>query len=268
MPPLIKHSCLCALAFAGAIGSTNVLANGAVIMTSAICQDPRDAIDTLWVSRRYGANDVYFMTDFGNVLAMDSAQALDGFENLYVVSHGNADEIGDIAKADFAGFLHAAHPSTPATVYFDSCSAAVGNNTVLKLTNGQYGGEVKALYGPRGDCQLVGNNNPDVASAENRYDVQLLPGNQSAAVIGNIMKIWEEAEYVDSGMTWQAACETYTAQPDMASLNTFRLAVQDKFLNASIYPEGESHNYGLLIQWNTGGTNFFQCGQANGVDCP
>lgn len=245
------------------------LADGAVVMTSAICDNPRDAIDTLWASRRYGANDVFYMRDDTNaVVPMNTAVALDTRQNVYVVSHGNADYVGPFAKAQFAANLLAAHPSLPATVYFDSCNTASGVNTVLAQTNALYGNQIPALYGPQGACQLVGNGNPNVADAENRYGAGLLPGNQFAAVVGNIMTVWTTQNYVDSGMTWQAACQTYTGNADMASLDVFRLAVQDKFLNAPVYPIGESHNYGLLIQWNTGGNGFFQCGLQNGVVCP
>lgn len=244
------------------------LADGAVVMTSLICQDPRDSIDTLWVSRRYGANDVFFMQDDNTIVPMDAAAAFDARQNIYVVSHGDEDHVGEFPKAQFAANLHTAHPSLPATVYFDSCNTASGGNTVLAQTNALYGNQIPALYGPQGACQLVGNGNPDVASADNRYDAGLVPVNQFDAVADNIMDVWQNQNYVDSGMTWEAACESYVGNGDMASLNTFRLAVQDKFLNAPLYPVGESHNYGYLIQWNTGGNDFFQCGLQNGVACP
>ncbi|NBN62357.1 hypothetical protein [Pannonibacter tanglangensis] len=245
------------------------LADGAVVMTSAICDNPRDAIDTLWVSSRFGANDVFYMrADTNQVVAMSAAVAFDARQDIYVVSHGNEDDIGPFAKAQFAANLFAAHPSLPASVYFDSCNAASGVQTVLAETNQLYGNQIPALYGPQGPCQLVGNGNPDVASAENRYDAGLQPGNQFAAVADNIMTVWTTQPYAASGMTWQAACETYANAADMPNLDAFRLAVQHTFLNAPVYPIGESHNYGLLIQWNTGGQAFFQCGLANAVACP
>ncbi|WP_310618412.1 hypothetical protein [Flexibacterium corallicola] len=247
---------------------SSALASGAIIMTDLICQDPRDSIDTLWASRRYGANDVFFMANDGTVTAMEATAGLDTFENVYVVSHGSEDEVGNIPKADFAQYFKAAHPSTPATVYFDSCSTAVGVDTVLKLTNNQYGDDIAALLGPQGACQLVGNGNPAVADADNRYNAALLPGNDFQTVVDNILFVWNNEDYVDSGRRWGDACQNFVDTNDLQNLNTFRLAVQDKFLNAPQNPVNTSYNYGWLIQWNTGGTNFFQCGTQNGVACP
>lgn len=245
------------------------LAGSAVLMTSAICDNPRDSIDSQWFALHYGATDVFFMReDDGTVVAMKAAAGFDTYEDVYVVSHGNDEVVGPFPKAEFATNFATAHPSRPATVYFDSCDTANGTDTVLALTNGAYGNQVPEIYGPKGLCKIVGNGSPDLATAASRYNAELLPENQFETVAGNIMAIWQNGNYAGSGLSWETACTQYAAAADMERLEAFRLAVQDTFLNAPVYPIGESHNYGLLIQWNTGGEEYFQCGKANGVACP
>lgn len=244
------------------------LADGAVVMTASICQDPADSMDSLWLTKVKGATSVFFMKDTGDVVALDGAGAFDTFKDIYVAAHGSRDEVWPFLKADFATNLKASHPSTPDLVYFSVCDAAVGTDTVLKLTNGQYVDAVKVLSGPKGACQLVGDGNPDITAAKNRYGAVQSADSESKNVQDNIMDIWDKQNYAGSGKTWAAACEQYVDNGDMASLNAFRLAVQNKFLSAPAAPVAKSHNYGLLIQWNTGGNDFFQCGQQNGVACP
>lgn len=245
------------------------LADGAVLMTSAICDNPRDSIDSQWFALHHGATDVFFMReDTGAVVAMNAANGFDTYADIYVVSHGNEEDVGPFPKADFAANLHAAHPTRPDKVYFDSCNTALGADTVLALTNAAYGNLVPEIFGPAGLCKIVGNGNPDLATAVSRYNAELLPENQFDAVAGNIMAIWQNGDYAGTGQPWETACRQFADDADMAGLEAFRLAVQATFLKAPVYPIGESHNYGLLIQWNTGGEEFFQCGTANGVACP
>lgn len=244
------------------------LADGAVVMTDTICQDPADSMDSRWLTEVQGATSVFFMKDTGDVVVLDGAGAFDTFNDIYVAAHGDPDEVGPFPKADFAANLKASHPSTPDLVYFSVCDAAVGTDTVLKLTNEQYGDAVKVLSGPKGACQLVGDGNPDITAAKNRYDAVQSADSKSTDVQDNIMNIWNNDDYAGSGKTWAAACKQYVGNGDMVSLNKFRLDVQEKFLKAPDAPVATSHNYGLLIQWNTGGNDFFQCGQLNGVACP
>lgn len=250
--------------------SNIALTAGAVVMTDLICKDPRDSIDTKWINDKYQTADIFFMQNDGAMIQLNGSSVFDDAVDIYVVSHGSENEIGNIPKADFASYLKLKHPTAPKVVYFDSCSTASGNDTVLKLTNEKYNNSIGSLFGPKGGCQLVGDGDSTVANAKNKYNATLAVVNSSAIVGSNIMNVWNNKEYKNTNKTWAKACDGYvnSVNAQYADLNQFRIDVYEYFLNRPIDPVTQSDNYGLLIKWNVGGDDFFQCGNDNNTPCP
>lgn len=263
-----------AWALSGAIVMAPSIASAAsaTLLTSLICQDPRDVIDYHWASLKYAAAHLFFMKNDGTVVPLTAKNAsFDSYDTVYVVAHGKVGAVGPFSSADFAKHFKAAHASVPHNAYFDSCFAAAANASAsgsnLKIFDAVYGDKVKTLSGPVGACQLVGDGNPSLAHAVNKYDAKRSDQKAFDQIVKNIMTDWDSGKYAATGKSYQAACGDLMAKFDAAGVLDFVNAVFAHFTTAPLTPVATTINYLELIKLNTGGTDLLVCG-ADHKACP
>lgn len=236
----------------------------AILLLPDVCDDPAATFDARWAQARHGATTTYLMQANGTVQHVDGAQpnGFDGFNRLYIASHGGAGTIDGMSHANFAAHLHAAHASTPDTVVFAVCSAAAGPNGLLKQVNDRYGGQVRRLEGGTTGCRLTGNGNQNLAVAEYRTNAGTSNAQLNATIVGNIVAKWGQP-YPGSPHSYAAVCNAVVGNAafNPAAMRAFLATVYAQFTQpAPPLAPNQSTNYLQLVGLNTGGNPLSVCG--------
>jgi hypothetical protein len=181
-----------------------------------------------------------------------------------------------MTHATFAGYLQAAHNTTPTEIFASSCSGAVGPNGLLHTINDAYNNAITKLSGSTAACALTGNGNQALANAAYRSGAVRAnnPDNVLySTIVNNISAKWTNALYPNTNNTYQAECQNTVANLNNGGLPAFIATVLNDFSQPPLNNvAANSTNYLDLVRLNTGGNAFLECGHnpaGNGpVNCP
>lgn len=253
-------------------------AASATLIMDDVCDDPAAVFDHRWAQLTRQSTGLFLMRNDRSVAHVSGNPAqLSGYDRITVVAHGGPDEIGSrgVTYNQFANGLRAAHPAAPDEVFFVTCFAGKGPDSLLKRVNAGYAGAVRRLTGGVSACRLVGNGDPSLANASYRINVTESDPPQSARIQANIMARWD-ARYPHqpqgSDASYAQFCNAIVGaapgQFDPNRLSAFMTQVYTDFTQVSQPPS----NYLDLVRLNTGGDAPTVCGADPGgtgrVECP
>ena len=249
-------------------------ADTATLVMKDVCEDPAAAFDYEWSRVKHGSSALFFMASDGTVSKVTAdADDFDSYDTLYVAAHGGSDNIGGMSHGDFATNLKAAHDTEPAEMFFAVCSAAKGDNSLLKKVNAEYDDAIKKLSGGESACALVGDGSTNLNDADYLIDVGKSDGDLYDTVLDNIVTKWGQA-FPDSEDSYQTVCEGRINPFNRANVEAFVTTALEQFSQdpESGDPE-DSENYLDLVKLNDSGNALTVCGadpenDGEAVDCP
>lgn len=230
-------------------------AQTASLVFEDVCDDPSATFDVFWGQAVYDAAGLFLFRSDDTIVPVQAEGGFDAQRTLLVIAHGSPDEVGDVPKERVATAIRAAHPGVPEAAHFLSCSAAEGENTVLKLLNAEYGDAVPLLTGATSSCALTGSGSRDLAAAVYRGSPVPSDPGRYAAVLEAILEAWGSEGFASD-------CATLLAD-DLSQLPGFMQRVRERFSQP-----GTDTDYLELIALNRGGTEPLACGLSTSRPCP
>lgn len=243
------------LALLAALLPLPAAAQTAALVFEDVCEDPSATFDVFWGRAVHGAADLFLFRSDDSIVPVQAEQGFDAQQTLLVIAHGSPEEVDGIPKQRVAAAIAAAHPDVPGAVHFLSCSAAEGENTVLRQLNDRYDGAVPLLTGATSSCALTGNGNRDLAAAVYCGSPQPSDPERYDTVQEAIMAAWGSEGFA-------SGCATILAG-ELAGLPAFMERAYERFSQ-----EGADTDYLELIALNQGGDPPLECGTSTSERCP
>lgn len=246
-----------------------------VLLLPDLCDDVSQAFNVEWARIQAPGAPVYLMRANGDVVALNPILGIGAFadiQTLYIFGHGSPQAVGGIQHANFAAFLHAAHPKGFANINIYSCFAASQNNAANRSLTAVIADHFPDAIGRLRSCAdcpaLTGNGNGDLAFAQYRCGAVRQNQNDQAQydiIVANIRVAWSQQAQGPQGPLEQQ-CQGFRGAQNWAGLFQLLMDSVALFSNNPL-PNEPDRNYLRLVRLNTGGDDLGVCGALAGIEC-